>query len=90
MTVPSEPTKSSGSRTTGGQSPTGNGLASTEPKAAPGEAPPVDEALILAFVRRQLPEEQARKVEVLIKTYREWDVVHTRLMLEDYRQNPHD
>jgi hypothetical protein len=50
-----------------------------------GKAPPVDEELLRALVRQELPEQQAREVFALIHTYTAWDDAHERALLEHIR-----
>jgi hypothetical protein len=57
--------------------------------ASHGDGPPVDEALLLALVRRELPKDRAREVYRLIHTYREWYEAHTWLLVQEFRGKHH-
>jgi hypothetical protein len=92
MPVPSEPTKKSAGRSSHTRSaPAANGQSRKIPELTEdNQAPPVDEELIGALVRHELSKAEARQVYELIYCCPDWKAVYMRLVLEDYRQSPHD
>lgn len=49
-------------------------------------APEVDRDLLLALVRRQLPEADARLVYRLIYSFKSWSEMHTQLLIEEFHR----
>jgi hypothetical protein len=48
-------------------------------------APPVDEGLLTALVRRQLSRDEARDVYKLIYAFESWNSAHTRILVAELR-----
>ncbi len=58
----------------------------TVPKSSEGDkSPPVDEELLRALVRQELPESQKRDVFLLIHSFKDWDDVHARILAEEFQ-----
>ena len=54
-------------------------------------APPVDEELLRALVRRELSTEEAREVYRRIHSFRSWSEAHARILVKEFRdQNQSD
>jgi len=54
-------------------------------------APPVDDELLIALVRRQLSRDEARDVYELIYSFRSWNAAHNRILITESRtQNSND
>lgn len=49
-------------------------------------APPVDEALLTALVRRELSRDEARDVFKLIYAFKSWNSAHARILIAEFRQ----
>lgn len=51
-----------------------------------GLAPAVDESLVRALVRRELAPEVARDAYRFVYSFRSWNDVHTRLIVEEFHR----
>ena len=50
-------------------------------------APELDEDLLRALVRRELPQPSARLVYRLVYSFKSWHEAHTRILVEEFRRN---
>ena len=92
MTPPQEqrPTKTPG-KSSSTPSPASGSAPGENGKTAQGaNAPPVDEALLLKLVRRQLTRDEAREAYRLVHTFPEWNEAHSRLLVEEFRSHDED
>lgn len=48
-------------------------------------APPLDEALLTALVRRELTQDEARGVYQLIYAFESWNSAHARILIAELR-----
>ena len=53
-------------------------------------APPVDEALLTALVRRELSRDEARDVYQLIYAFEAWNSAHARILIAEFRGRNQD
>jgi hypothetical protein len=53
-------------------------------------APPVDDALLTALVRRELSRDEARDVYKLIYAFESWNAAHTRILIAEFRKSNQD
>lgn len=51
-------------------------------------APEVDRDVLVALVRRELPQEQARLVYWLIYAFKSWSDAHNDVLVEEFRSQP--
>jgi len=55
-----------------------------------GTAPPVDGELLRRLVRQELPEQAARMAFRLIDAYREWNMAHAQLLVDEFKSRQAD